>query len=72
MGLMYYCYGCAKVSDFGSCVDVACAGWFFGANLEELRLHYRLAHGPGVEIPAILDFPPPEPEETHTVTGYDS
>jgi hypothetical protein len=69
MGLMFYAYGYEEESDYGLYVDVECdTEWCVGSNLEELRAQHRAAFG---SVPDFL-AEPPEVEDMHTVTGYDS
>jgi len=60
------------VGDWDAAVDVFPRRWAGGVNLEELRAELRHHYGPDVEIPDFLEPPPPEPEDQHTVTGYDA
>jgi hypothetical protein len=72
-GSLYYCYGYEEErGDRDAHVAVFCDRWAYGADLEQVRGQLLDAYGPDVEIPEFLEPPPPEPEDMHTVTGYDS
>jgi hypothetical protein len=72
-GGLYYCYGYEEErGDWDAHVAVFCDRWACGEDLEKLRVTLRDAYGPDVEIPDFLEPPPPEVEEMHRETGYDS
>jgi hypothetical protein len=71
-GRLYY-FDCSEeeVGDLEvEICHVSC--WASGKSLEEVRADFRYENGPGLEIPAILESPPPEVEEMYRETGYDS
>jgi hypothetical protein len=72
-GGLFYCYGNEEErGEWDAHVAVFRDRWANGADLEELRATLREFYGPDVEIPVILEPPPPEVEEMHRETGYDS
>jgi hypothetical protein len=72
-GYLYFCYGTEqKVGGWDLHVQIDSLVEEYGRTraeiLEKLR-HLWLA---GYEIPSVLESPPPEPEDMHTMTGWNS
>jgi len=71
-GFLHYSYGCeVKVGTSPVRVEIICDRWWCDKNLEGIRARFRDRYGPDVKIPSLLESPP-EVEEMHRVTGYDS
>ena len=72
-GLLHYCYGYEEeMGDWDAHVEVSCEDWTSGWTLEEIRAGLHNRYGPDVGFPDFLVPPPPEVEEMHRETGYDS
>ena len=70
---LHYCHGYeVKVGTSAVRMKIVCDRWCYGKNLEEIRARFRDRYGPDVEIPSLLESPPPEVEEMYRETGYDS
>ena len=71
-GFLHYSLGCEEKVDTSAVrVEITCDRWCCGKNLEEILAQFRDRYGPDIEIPSLLESPP-EVEEMHRVTGYDS
>ena len=69
---LHYCHGYeVKVGTCEVRVDIICDRKSSGTSLEEIRARFRARYGPDVEIPSLLESPPPI-EEMYRETGYDS
>ena len=72
-GYLYFCYGTEqKVGDWDLHVQIDGSCEEYGRTRAEILEKLRHFWVGGYEIPPLLEPPPPEPEDMHTMTGWNS